>query len=111
MTDVNITRGKFCVHGQTTIVIEQRVVTCDSCGAALDPFAVLASIARNRDAAAATIRHHRNEINRLQLRLDELKREERNVKARTRRYAKELAEPTPALEPESGNVIPLRSKR
>lgn len=105
--EILLKRGKFCAHFPTTINIEQRQVTCDACGAVLDPFAVLASIARNRDGVRMQAMHARNEINRLQARVEELKREERNTRARLRRRARTPTEPPPA----SDNVVSLWSKR
>lgn len=107
--DITIKRGSVCWHRCPEVNAEQRTVTCPNCGASLDPLTVLVSLARNRESLIFKEKHQRNEINRLQARVEELKREERNVKARLERASRPKRRIVPAPLPD--NVVPLGRRR
>ena len=106
--EITTRHGKYCTHRETEINAEQREVMCLRCGAKLDPISVLLTFARSRDQLRFTARRKLEEINKLQATVDDLKRQERNAKARMRRF-KGLDAPT--VEENEPNVIPLGRNR
>lgn len=71
----------YCRHPHITIYRNTAVVECRDCKAWLDPVKVLEEYADNERA----LEYSRREVRRLREQLDELKREERNIKARIKR--------------------------
>ena len=79
--------SKTCRHLQAVVDDVARTVTCDDCGAELDPIAVLESLAQNHDRYAAARDRAKQEAKQAEERLAELRRQEKNAKARARRRA------------------------
>jgi hypothetical protein len=102
--DVTVKRGKWCNHNSTAVCGEDRTVTCNACGAVLDPLDVLMKYARYRERLVFENKHARNEINRLQTVREDLERQVRNLKGTIRRR-------TPKTEPAPPeNVTTLRHR-
>ncbi len=72
--------GQWCLHDRYTVVYQQRLVTCNACGATLDPFVIVERWARGH----AVRDGYRKQVADLQKKLVELHAEERRIKARTR---------------------------
>lgn len=73
--------GRRCSHAQTVVDLNAREVECEVCGAPLDPIQVLDRLARD----GTNLRWAREELKRVKERVEELKAEEKRVKARLRR--------------------------
>jgi hypothetical protein len=84
---VRAKRGSLraCHHDQSVVDEAARTVLCRACGVALDPVAVLARIAHNREGLVHRGMMLRAEAEHLQKRVDDLGRKEKNLKARLRR--------------------------
>jgi hypothetical protein len=80
--------AKYCQHGQRLIDTADRSLKCQSCGASLDPFDALVSIARDRDALVFQRTDLRQRIARLQAKLADLRKNEENTRARLQRLSK-----------------------
>lgn len=94
MTDDNVIKAKFdgvslsvkdrniptCLHGRVWVDEEARKVTCRDCERQLDPISVLLSFARKE----RNFQYTKESISSLRLEIDELKKEERRIKARIR---------------------------
>jgi len=101
--ELSTKRGTLCGHWQPVVCESERSVSCKACGAPLDPITVLVRMAKHRERLMFEGQHLRTEINRLAERVDELKREERNLKSRARRRSAKALEPEATPE----NVVPL----
>ncbi len=81
-----ISKPKYsgCWHSQHTAIVSEneRTLKCDGCGCDLDPFEFIARMARDGDRLLETRKRYRA----LVVKLEELMREERRVKARVRRW-------------------------
>lgn len=75
----------LCRHYSLEIDEFNRNVNCAICGKAIDPFDWLAKIAAEDIAMRQTIKWRKSEEKRIFDRVEELKKEERRVKARIRR--------------------------
>lgn len=64
-----------------------RVLECERCGAIIDPFDYLMKIARDNDMYWNMKQEYRKQATELAAKVEELKREERNLKARIKRKA------------------------
>lgn len=73
-------RHQQCRHTGTVVDEVARTVGCATCGAPLDPIQLLLEYARHE----RHWRHWEAEVGRCQTKLEELKAEERKVKARTK---------------------------
>lgn len=84
---VRVDRGTKlrCQHERSTVNEADRTVTCRDCDAVLDPIHVLARLAGNREYLVNHGRMLRREATYLQTRVDDLERQEKNLKARLRR--------------------------
>ena len=78
-------REHFCAHLHAVTHPERRKVTCDDCGAELDPFDFLEKLAHGIDRWTSARDMARREARQAQAELAEVKRELRNAKARLRR--------------------------
>jgi len=97
-------RGKHCLHRATEVCGEERIVTCKTCGATLDPIEVLVMMAGYRERLMFENKHARDQRDRVRAELEELKRDVRNTKARIRRNTPKAPE-TVAPELVPGAVI------
>ena len=81
-------KNKFCQHRYVWVVEKTRMLTCRDCEADIEPFDFVLEWANS----GAILNNNRkwllNEKKRLQARVVELKREERNTKARIRNAKK-----------------------
>lgn len=68
--------AKYCQHGARLIDTADRSLKCKTCGASLDPFDALVSIARDRDALV------------FQRQLADLRKNEANTRERLKRLGK-----------------------
>lgn len=82
-----------CDHLRVGVYVSaaDRTVTCRGCGVAMDPIAVLDSIAGSREMLVHQGRALRNERDYLRVEVEKLKRAEANAKARIRAARKRLA--------------------
>lgn len=85
---VTLKRSGWCRHKPCTIDSDRRKITCNACEAQLDPFDVLLAVARDLDQYKASRAMYEKDAKRAFNRLEELKRQERNAKARLRRLSK-----------------------
>lgn len=76
-----------CFHNQHGAWINEgaRTVTCRGCDVALDPIEVIAWLARDRENLVLRGRSLRREVDDLTIRVDDLKRAEKNAKSRIRK--------------------------
>jgi hypothetical protein len=74
-----------CQHGHISVDEDLRIATCSDCGERLDPVWVLLQWARHWSRLADSCRYLGDEIERRTKVLEDLKREERNCRARIRR--------------------------
>lgn len=77
---------RICRHYDLVVEEHTRTVSCDRCNAVLDPFAILKDMAdgqREVENTARMLRKIRDEM-------AELKKEERNLKARIRRHQSKI---------------------
>lgn len=98
--DLEIRRRDYCSHevrNQVLVNEHQRTVEC-ACGAFLDPFDVLLHVARERQNRIWHHKHLQQETQKVQARLDALKRLESNCRARIKRMTAKL----PAVEEVGG---------
>jgi hypothetical protein len=92
---VTYTGSGKCHHRGSFIVDEgARTVECEACGAALDAFQVLLDYANKE----RSWKHWQGEVRETQKRVDELKDEERKVKARTKSASRKEAGAAVAAE-------------
>jgi len=80
-------KTRYCLHRSVLVDDNARTVECSKCGANLDPFAVLLTYARDGDR----LRWMYLEIQQANKTIEELKAEERRVKARLRNARKKGA--------------------
>lgn len=75
-----------CRHRRSReLVASSRRAFCGDCGAELDLFDLLLDVVRRRERYAAGARRAREEMKEVEARLDDLKRREKNARARVRR--------------------------
>lgn len=83
----------YCSHSATVLVDEQnRTLECEQCGQILDPFSYMMGIARGNDHAFDRRSKLQKGIRELSEKVEELKRQERNTKARLRRAKSKIKE-------------------
>lgn len=82
--------GGYCRHYQLYVVEKYRHLECRKCGAIIDPFDFLFSWACEDYHLDANRKHLKKECRRLSDGLKELKRQERNIKARIKRAGHRL---------------------
>lgn len=80
-----------CTHGSYNVDVKRRVVTCSRCSCELDPFAVVLKIGERWKRIDENIRRCQADRDEAQERLDELRKQEANAKARLRRLEAKLA--------------------
>lgn len=85
---IKLRRSPHCSHGVATVDEVKRVVTCERCGAVLDPVDALVVIARHFDRAKLTLDHLTTEAARKAAELEELRRKVANARAQLRRLNK-----------------------
>lgn len=78
-------QGGHCLHRTSRLDVDARRVYCRKCNVELDPFTVLNEVAHEYERHRVGVEHAKREHRCLLQAVDELKREERNVKARIRR--------------------------
>lgn len=74
-----------CHHRAYYVNEAERVVKCQKCGALVDPFTVLLSIAHKETNLANSLRYLRDEERQRRKNIEKLAQIERNAKARIRR--------------------------
>lgn len=80
-----------CQHKKSVIVDEkEREVYCEDCGKQFDAFEYMLRIARGNDSAWDTRAKLEKEARELAEKVEELKRQERNTKARLKRAQEKL---------------------
>lgn len=84
---------RFCAHEYLTLRPRSETVICRVCDADIDPFDVLLRMARDWQC----VTYRRQELDKLDAQIAELKREETNVKARLR-SAHKLGAPDPRTQ-------------
>lgn len=75
----------YCRHDRAQLDEEARRVHCRDCGCELEAFAVLLQLARASERYIRQRDHAAREARQVQQRVQDLKRQERNAKARLRR--------------------------
>lgn len=75
-----------CFHHRVIVYDRDRKLECENCGADVDPFKFIADFARKQ----RWLQHCKEELASLRTEVDELKREEKNIKARIRRAKKKV---------------------
>lgn len=88
------TRTSFCAHRHSELDESARRVYCADCKEEVDAFGVLLNLARHRERYVGSIKRARSDARQAGQRLDEVKRMERNARARLRRLKQGL----PAIE-------------
>jgi len=78
-------RDHLCFHRQFELDHESRRVYCSTCEAEVDAFAALDQIRRRWDRVASSLRELEAQERRLRVSVNDLKREERNARARKRK--------------------------
>jgi RNase P subunit RPR2 len=84
--------GRYCSHDKTELDDETRRVYCRHCGQEVPAFDVLRRLARDHERYIGAWRTAHAEAGRAEERLEGLRRQERNIKARVRRAAGQLSE-------------------
>ncbi len=79
-----------CRHRPATIDVEKRRLTCDKCGASLDPFDFLAGLSHDFDLYTVPLARLKRELEQTAAKLEETKRKERNARARLKRLQGKL---------------------
>jgi len=82
---IRIREAKWCKHPRIIVCEKSRSLECDACGAAIDPFDFMLRWAKGDRCLEARKRQLEDEVKRISGSLEELKREEKNLKARLRR--------------------------
>jgi len=82
--------GRPCAHKHTMVNADQRIVTCEKCGAELDPIAVLDDLAREFWRYQGPLQIVESKLRKAQQKLDDTTREERNARARLKRLQRKL---------------------
>jgi len=77
-----------CHHSNIVVVEDQRLLLCKDCQLWIDPFEYLLRWAARDWAAAKRVIEYRQDLEKLITRIRQLKKEERNIKARLRRLNK-----------------------
>ena len=77
--------SESCRHFKTVICEKTRMLECEKCGEVIDPFDFMWKWASNDRNVELERDHLKKEIKRLTVELVELKRTERNTKARLKR--------------------------
>lgn len=86
--------GGQCFHKQVTVDEQARKVHCARCGDEMDPFRALLDFAQRMQLEGGWLKRLRTEKRSVATRVEELKREERNAKARLKRaHAKLRVDP------------------
>ena len=81
----------YCNHAGTILIDEHfRILECEGCGKKIDPFEYLLKIARENDMYWDMRKRYKKEAQEVHARLQELKREEKNTKARIKRLQKQI---------------------
>ena len=81
-----------CSHNRVEVCEQLRRVTCQDCDEQLDPVEVIIYWARNWATYERAVDRYKCQIERLRTDLEELHRQERNVKARLKRAAAKLGD-------------------
>lgn len=78
-------RKGYCCHSHVTVCEKTRMLECQNCGAIIDPFDFMWEWACKDRNLQYVRKELKKDIERLSTQLKELKRQERNTKARIRR--------------------------
>jgi len=89
--------AKRCLHSKTIVNEYDRTLICRLCGATLDPFDYLLSIAKNETRLDWNLRTIRSEIRDHREGLEKLNREEQNTRGRIKNALFKLADVNQAL--------------
>lgn len=73
-----------CYHPRVAVIIEARHLECRDCGEIIDPLEWIRSLASDWDRYVHRWRTARHEVNAIEKRLEQSKRDEKNLKARLR---------------------------
>ena len=87
-----VKNNKFCNHHYVYILERERMLKCRDCGSIINPFDFVWEWAISGEIIKNNRKWLLKEVKRLREKVDELKREERNTKARLRN-AKRTANP------------------
>lgn len=82
---LRIRPAKPCRHKHIIVCEKSRTLECDTCRAAIDPFDFMLRWAKEDRSLEYRMKQLKEELKRLGEKLGELKRMEKNVKARLRR--------------------------
>ncbi len=82
----------FCTHIGVDIDPETRIVTCRACGRQLDPVDVLLGMAKRWRLITWNVEEVQRNLKKSRESLEELKREERNLKSRIARMKKKIVQ-------------------
>jgi len=96
---------RSCLHNNVLVSEFNRSIHCRHCGATLDAFDYLLSIAKKETRLDWDLRRIRNEIERRREGLENLKREEVNTRARIKNAQFKLHDVNIALEQASEHLI------
>lgn len=88
--DVKRSKPTGCYHRQVLVHEEPREVRCQSCNALLDPFDVIMEYAERERRFHFASEYRQKKQRELEQRIEALKREERNTKARLNRARSKL---------------------
>lgn len=80
---------RHCTH-HYLVDEDERAITCTRCGKIMDPFEVVADIARDWKRLWYDVKHAKDDLKSLRQTLEATKHEERKAKARLRRARKQL---------------------
>ncbi len=77
--------GRFCRHPSVVVDEASRKVRCELCGCFIDPFDFLVRLSKDQDRFRMNSKALNEEIGRLRIELENLKKEERNTRSRLQR--------------------------
>ena len=97
---LRVVRDGWCSHQRMSVNTNARKLTCDGCGAELDPYKALAAIAHNSE----NVRQWSDAATLAAKRLKEIERRERNTRARLKNLGEEVPSKDDLEEELSGKL-------
>ncbi|WP_205298837.1 MULTISPECIES: hypothetical protein [Pantoea] len=101
--------ARYCPHTNILVSEYERSISCRLCGAALDTFDYVLSIAKRETRLDWDLRHLRSEIKRRTESLENLKREEVNTRARIKTAQFKLHDVSLALEEAGEKLLKVKN--
>jgi len=106
--DTQPPEAKYCPHDNILVSEFERSIKCRLCGAQLDPFGYLLSLAKKETRLDFQLRTLRSEIDRRRLEVENLKREETNTRARIKNAKFRLIDVNNAINEAGETIIKIK---